>query len=74
MTRTNLRERLYTREEVAAAYRVSPRTVTRWAAEGRVESTRTPGGHYRFPESVIDGRDPRKENGPGRCATTERAL
>lgn len=57
MARTRLRsdrEELLTPGDLADLYKVSPRTVTRWAAEGRIESIRTPGGHYRFPESVID--------------------
>ena len=27
---------------------VDPKTVTRWAVEGKVASVRTPGGHHRF--------------------------
>jgi excisionase family DNA binding protein len=34
-------------------FRVDPKTVTRWAASGRVTSIRTPGGHRRFRESEI---------------------
>jgi excisionase family DNA binding protein len=34
--------------EVAAMFRVDPKTVTRWAAAGRIRSIRTPGGHRRF--------------------------
>jgi excisionase family DNA binding protein len=39
---------LMTPEEVAKLFRVDPKTVTRWAARGRLRSTRTPGGHRRF--------------------------
>lgn len=39
--------------EVAALFRVDPKTVTRWAAAGRMRSIRTPGGHRRFLESEI---------------------
>jgi excisionase family DNA binding protein len=46
-------ERLLTPGEVAALLRVDPKTVTRWAASGRVESIKTPGGHRRFRESEI---------------------
>ena len=34
--------------EVAVLFRVDPKTVTRWAAAGRIASIRTPGGHRRF--------------------------
>jgi excisionase family DNA binding protein len=32
---------------------VDPKTVTRWAASGRISSIRTPGGHRRFRESEV---------------------
>ena len=47
------RDRLLTPGEVASLFRVDPKTVTRWAAAGRVNSIRTPGGHRRFRESEI---------------------
>ncbi len=47
------RERLLTPGEVAGLFRVDPKTVTRWAAAGRISSIRTPGGHRRFRESEI---------------------
>ena len=34
--------------EVAKLFRVDPKTVTRWAKDGRIRSIRTPGGHRRF--------------------------
>lgn len=46
-------DRLLTPGEVAVMFRVDPKTVTRWAAAGRVSSIRTPGGHRRFRESEI---------------------
>jgi len=58
------RERLLTPGEVASLFRVDPKTVTRWAAAGRISSIRTPGGHRRFRESEVraqlsrDGRSP----------------
>lgn len=39
--------------EVAALLRVDPKTVTRWAANGRIPSARTPGGHRRFYRADI---------------------
>lgn len=46
-------DRWLTPGEVAVMFRVDPKTVTRWAAAGKVESIRTPGGHRRFRESKI---------------------
>jgi excisionase family DNA binding protein len=39
---------LLTPGEVADLFRVDPKTVTRWAAAGRIDSVRTLGGHRRF--------------------------
>ena len=39
---------LLTPAEVAAAFRVDPKTVTRWAKSGKLSSVRTLGGHRRF--------------------------
>jgi excisionase family DNA binding protein len=47
-------DHLYTPAEVAAIFRVDPKTVTRWAAAGRITSTRTPGGHRRYRKSEVD--------------------
>lgn len=47
------RGRLLTPGEVAALFRVDPKTVTRWAAAGRISSIRTPGGHRRFREAEV---------------------
>lgn len=46
-------DRLLTPGEVAALFRVDPKTVTRWAAAGRISSIRTPGGHRRYREAEI---------------------
>jgi excisionase family DNA binding protein len=46
-------ERLLTPAEIAQLFRVDPKTVTRWAAAGRINSIRTPGGHRRFKESEV---------------------
>jgi excisionase family DNA binding protein len=46
-------ERLLTPGEIAQIFRVDPKTVTRWAAAGRISSIRTPGGHRRFKESEV---------------------
>jgi excisionase family DNA binding protein len=39
--------------EVAALLHVSPKTVSRWAKEGRLPYLRTLGGHRRYPEQAI---------------------
>ena len=39
--------------EVADILHVSPKTVTRWAKDGKLPHSRTLGGHRRFPESSI---------------------
>lgn len=39
--------------EVGRVLRVNPKTVTRWADEGRLPSVRLPGGHRRFLESDV---------------------
>jgi excisionase family DNA binding protein len=39
--------------EVAAMFRVDPKTVTRWAKSGKIPSIRTLGGHRRFRESEV---------------------
>jgi excisionase family DNA binding protein len=46
-------EPLLTPAEVAALFKVDAKTVTRWAAAGRIGSIRTPGGHRRFRESEV---------------------
>jgi excisionase family DNA binding protein len=44
--------------EVAFMFGVDPKTVTRWAKEGKIPSIRTPGGHRRyFEEDVMDLRE-----------------
>jgi excisionase family DNA binding protein len=40
--------RLMTPAEVAHAFRVDPKTVTRWAQAGKLTSIRTLGGHRRY--------------------------
>ena len=42
-------ERLLTPGEVATLFRVNPKTVSRWAAAGRITAIKTPGGHRRRP-------------------------
>jgi excisionase family DNA binding protein len=44
---------LLTPAEVAALFRVDPKTVTRWAKQGRLASIRTLGGHRRYDEAQV---------------------
>jgi excisionase family DNA binding protein len=39
--------------EVAQMLHVSPKTVTRWAKDGKLPHSRTLGGHRRFPAEEI---------------------
>jgi excisionase family DNA binding protein len=44
---------LLTPAEVAAAFRVDPKTVSRWAKAGKLSSVRTLGGHRRYLETEV---------------------
>ncbi len=44
---------LLTPSEVAALFRVNPKTVTRWARAGKITAIRTLGGHRRFRASEV---------------------
>ena len=46
-------EPLLTPAEVAAVFRVDPKTVTRWAVAGKLTATRTLGGHRRYRSSEV---------------------
>ncbi|MGI8578278.1 MAG: BldC family transcriptional regulator [Nocardioidaceae bacterium] len=52
-TRPTDTETLLTPAEVAAMFRVDPKTVTRWAKAGKLSSIRTLGGHRRYRESEV---------------------
>ena len=56
-------DRLLTPREVAAMFRVDPKTVTRWAQAGKLASVRTLGGHRRYRaadvEALLAGERPR---------------
>jgi excisionase family DNA binding protein len=64
-TRTQDAEPLLTPAEVAAMFRVDPKTVTRWAKAGKLTSIRTLGGHRRYRESevraLLNGQGPMME-------------
>ena len=46
-------EALLTPREVAALFRVDPKTVSRWAEAGKLSAVRTLGGHRRFREAEV---------------------
>ncbi|WP_168583176.1 BldC family transcriptional regulator [Gephyromycinifex aptenodytis] len=46
-------EALLTPAEVAALFRVDPKTVTRWAVAGKLASLRTLGGHRRYRAAEV---------------------
>lgn len=46
-------EALLTPAEVAALFRVDPKTVTRWAKAGKLTSIRTLGGHRRYRSNEV---------------------
>lgn len=50
---SNEPEELLTPSEVAAMFRVNPKTVTRWARAGRISYIKTLGGHRRFKAREI---------------------
>lgn len=39
--------------EVAKMLGVTPKTVNRWANDGKLPSVKTPGGHHRYRLSVV---------------------
>lgn len=49
----NQPESLLTPAEVAALFRVDPKTVTRWAKSGKLACIRTLGGHRRYLEAEV---------------------
>jgi excisionase family DNA binding protein len=46
-------DKLLTPAEVATMFRVDPKTVTRWAKDGKLTSIRTLGGHRRYREIEV---------------------
>lgn len=56
---------LLTPSEVAALFRVDPKTVTRWVKAGLLDSIRTLGGHRRYRRAeVMDLLSERTQNPP----------
>ncbi len=48
------KKKFLSRSEVAALFRVSPNTVTRWAEAGKLPYCRTLGGHRRYEREVVE--------------------
>ena len=46
-------DELMTPAEVAKAFNVDPKTVTRWAKQGKLTAVRTLGGHRRYRSAEI---------------------
>lgn len=55
-------EALLTPGEVAALFGVDPKTIARWASDGKLTAVRTLGGHRRYPrpeiQRLLDGKVP----------------
>ena len=71
-------EPLLTPAEVAAMFRVDPKTVTRWAKAGKLSSVRTLGGHRRYLASevraLLDGGPAKREEVPPPPPTMTRVV
>jgi excisionase family DNA binding protein len=65
------KERLLKAAEVARRLQVSPRTVTKWAQDGKLRVLYTPGGHLRIPESALDDLMVPRNERTGQQATGE---
>jgi excisionase family DNA binding protein len=52
-TDTDDADTLLTPAEVATLFRVTPKTVTRWAEAGKLPVVKTLGGHRRFPAEHV---------------------
>jgi excisionase family DNA binding protein len=54
MTMYDRDERFLKTSEVARMLHVSPKTISRWAKEGKIPHLSTLGGHRRYPASEIE--------------------
>lgn len=59
---------LLTPGEVARLFSVTPKTVARWAAAGRITAVRTLGGHRRYPAAETRALLQRGTSGPAQPA------
>jgi excisionase family DNA binding protein len=60
--------------EVAALFRVDPKTVTRWAEQGRLTAIRTLGGHRRFRADEVYALLRATMTGPGQAQDLSQGL
>ncbi len=51
---TDKQDKLIRPAEVAARFRVDPKTVNRWLKAGLLPSVRTPGGRWMVYEAAVD--------------------
>lgn len=65
-------EKLLTPAEVAALFRVDPKTVTRWAKAGKLNSIRTLGGHRRYRAAEVYALLDQVPGGAAPSAPTQR--
>ena len=52
----DMKEQLYTRDQVTEIFHVGPRTIDRWLRNGELRRADTPGGIVRIPASEIERR------------------
>ena len=71
MARMTETDELLTPAEVAALFRVDPKTVTRWAKAGKLTSIRTLGGHRRYRAAEVRAL---LDNIPGQRSATEDSI
>jgi excisionase family DNA binding protein len=67
-------DKLLTPAETAALWKVDPKTITRWAKAGKLNSIRTLGGHRRFRETEVRALLNRPEPAPDVLGTPVRSL
>jgi len=53
-----LKREHYTPTELGKLIGVSRQTIVKWITAGRLQGTRTQGGHWRVPASVVRGLEP----------------
>lgn len=46
-------EKLYTMQELAEHFKVTPRTIFNWRKAGKIKGTRIGGRYWRFTESAV---------------------
>jgi molybdopterin-binding protein len=67
-------EKLLTPREAASQLGISYPTIKQWIYRGRLQGLRTPGGHYRIPESEISSVLRSSSSGKKRSRTSTQTL